>query len=71
MEMISELVSELVLELILELIPELISDQVEIGDPDGCPLTVWKISWKKPKILRIPLNTIMDQKWQMTSLMSL
>ena len=33
--MISELVSELVSELILELIPKL------IGDPDGCPLTMW------------------------------
>ena len=41
--MINEMTMEMTLELIPELIPELIleltSDQVEIGDLDGCPLT--------------------------------
>ena len=30
---------EMTLEMILEMILELTSDQAEIGDPDGCPLT--------------------------------
>ena len=32
---------EMTLELIPEVIPELTGDQVEISDPDGCPLTLW------------------------------
>ena len=38
-EMTMEMTLEMIQELILEMIPELTSDQVEIGDPDGCPLT--------------------------------
>ena len=37
--MTMEMTLELILELILEMIPELTGDQVEISDPDGCPLT--------------------------------
>ena len=37
MEMMSELIPELIPEMILEFT----SDQAEIGDPDGCPLTTW------------------------------
>ena len=36
MEMTPELISELILKMILELT----GDQVEIGEPDGCPLTL-------------------------------
>ena len=39
-EMTMEMTLEMILELILEMIPELTSDQAEIGDPDGCPLTI-------------------------------
>ena len=39
MEMINEMTMEMTSELIPEMIPELTGDQVEIGDPDGCPLT--------------------------------
>ena len=38
-EMINETTMEMTSELILEMIPELAGDQVEIGDPDSCPLT--------------------------------
>ena len=38
--MINEMTMEMTLELILEMILELTGDQEEIGDPDGCPLTV-------------------------------
>ena len=31
---------EMTLELIPEMILELTGDQAEIGDPDGCPLTI-------------------------------
>ena len=44
MEMINEMTMEVTLEMIPEMIPEIIplltSDQVEIGDQDGCPLTI-------------------------------
>ena len=40
MEMINEMTLEMTSELIPEIIPELTGDQVEIGDPDGCPLTI-------------------------------
>ena len=42
MEMTSELIPEMSLELTS---PELTSDQAEIGDPDGCPLTAWVWVW--------------------------
>ena len=38
-KMINKTTMEMTSELILEMILELTSDQVEIGDPDGCPLT--------------------------------
>ena len=38
-EMTMEMTLEMIQELILEMIPELTGDQVEIGDPDGYPLT--------------------------------
>ena len=41
-EMINETAMEMTSELILEMILELTGDPVEIGDPDGCPLTVGK-----------------------------
>ena len=37
--MTSEMILELILELISDMILELTSDQAEISDPDGCPLT--------------------------------
>ena len=39
MEMINKMTMEMTSEMTLEMIPELTGDQVEIGDPDGCPLT--------------------------------
>ena len=38
-EMTMEMTSEMNPELNPEMILELTGDQVEIGDPDGCPLT--------------------------------
>ena len=40
MEMINKMTMEMTSEMTLEMIPELTGDQVEIGDPDGCPLTL-------------------------------
>ena len=37
--MTMEMTLEMTLEMILEMILELTGDQVEISDPDGCPLT--------------------------------
>ena len=37
--MINVMTMEMTLEMIPEMISELTSDQAEIGDPDGCPLT--------------------------------
>ena len=39
--MINKMTMEMIIEIILEIILELTSDQVEIGDQDGCPLTVF------------------------------
>ena len=38
------MINETTMEMTLEMILELTSDQAEIGDPDGCPLTVFPVT---------------------------
>ena len=40
MEMINETTMQMTSQMIPEMILELTGDQVEIGDPDSCPLTI-------------------------------
>ena len=46
---------EMTSELIPEMIPELTGDQLEIGDPDGCPLTdtLFVLEPVKTEVLKI------------------
>ena len=63
MEITSEMILEMTPEMIPEMISELTGDQVEIGDPDGCPLTVVLQEFHDEVHRDVVPALAWDQKW--------